>query len=232
MDFCPRHRIRARLFCCGAASPLRRARNSRAPYANNSCGSETEVDELVLGAKGGGSSGSGGSRSSSADDLFRDVQCMHVGLREKHIPSVPAGLPWRRRRALTLPLPDWTESPTAGPVAESQTTHAQAQAPLFARLPLEIRLRIYEAVFGRRTVHVDLTFYHPDKKSTRLHQQGRVVDFSRPKEWKWRHSVCHRGSGIRFWEDGCRDGVGTDCPDHSGLECKLHLDILRTCRKM
>lgn len=162
--------------------------------------------------------------------LFHDIQYLRVGLQDKHIPCPMPGLPPKRRRALTLPLPDWTESPTA--LLDSQVTHLQTQSPFFTVLPLEMRLLVYEALFGHRTVHLDLTFDHPDK-DYKIHARERAVDASRPKEWKWRHSVCHRNSRTEFWEDGCRDGLRTDCPGgSSNLDCRLHLEVLRTCRKM
>jgi hypothetical protein len=119
---------------------------------------------------------------------------------------------------------------------------ATADSSFFTKLPLEIRRKILREAFGGQTVHMDLIYDHPllppedqpddsheepSKRRSRPHGNLNVnintctcdirnlrLDDSRPKEWAWRSSVCHRnpparcapGQAVQPAEDYCRFG--------------------------
>ncbi len=56
----------------------------------------------------------------------------------------------------------------------------ETQSPFLILLPTEIRLRIYEETFGRRTLQIHSTD---------------------TKEWLWWHSVCIPSQIFPFWDD-------------------------------
>lgn len=64
--------------------------------------------------------------------------------RKKRIIDPRPSIPAPRKRALTLPL-DGTD--------DLQTTLDQSQSPFVGKLPLEIRLMIYDYALGNKTVH-------------------------------------------------------------------------------
>lgn len=148
------------------------------------------------------------------------------------VPPHPT-LPSQRRARLT-PTPsceDLTSAPNA----------AIANGSFFAKLPFEIRRKILIEAFGGQTVHMDLIYDHPllpaekqaDDSDSEAWKRGNQphgnmnvnpqgmnccaenlrLDDSRPKEWAWRSSVCHRnvpgcplGEGVQPGEDYCRYG--------------------------
>lgn len=71
-------------------------------------------------------------------------------------------------------------------------------APIFTRLPPEIRHEILLQAFGGRTVHIDLVYQHPpDPSRERDNSSGHYgkrfeSDSSKRKRWQWRGCVCHR----------------------------------------
>jgi hypothetical protein len=92
-----------------------------------------------------------------------------------------------------------------------------ADSTFFQHLPYEIRRRILVDAFGGRTVHMDLRFGYPEAprgddavesdaraathcNRNRMDRYERVpwdpkyleLDVSKPKEWIWSSSVCHR----------------------------------------
>uniref|UniRef100_A0A0B7KGU7 DUF7730 domain-containing protein n=1 Tax=Bionectria ochroleuca TaxID=29856 RepID=A0A0B7KGU7_BIOOC len=96
-------------------------------------------------------------------------------------------------------------------------TNVTAQCAIFGRLPFEIRRRILVEAFGGHTVHMDLSFDHPELPADEAHFDGSKenfpnhgnrhlderknwhmevpqlrVDTSLPKGWIWRSSECHR----------------------------------------
>ncbi|KAH6608520.1 hypothetical protein Trco_001866 [Trichoderma cornu-damae] len=152
-------------------------------------------------------------------------------LREAPPAPPPPKLPSRRRAQLS-PTPSHES-------LISSAAAAAAKSPFFTKLPAEIRRKILIEAFGGRTVHMDLVYDHPllprrdqPEKSPRslaewphgnlnvdLSSGGCDVgylrlDDSRPKEWAWRSSVCHRnppfrcrpGEELQPAEDYCRFG--------------------------
>lgn len=94
---------------------------------------------------------------------------------------------------------------------------ATAQSSFFQRLPFEIRRRILVEAFGGHTIHMDLSFDHPEvpldkgyfddsikhlsnhgnyNRETKLELRQETprykVDPALPKRWIWRSSDCHR----------------------------------------
>src|SRR5436190_17904468 len=65
-------------------------------------------------------------------------------------------LPIRWRRELTAAIRDRS--------GLKQRTHVQSQSLFFTKLPLEIRLLVYEKLFGSRTVHPELFCNFTDSK--------------------------------------------------------------------
>ncbi|CAG9982001.1 unnamed protein product [Clonostachys byssicola] len=121
---------------------------------------------------------------------------------------VPA-LPAERPRVLTpsASLEDLRDS----------AADATAQSSFFQKLPFEIRRRILVEAFGGHTIHMDLSFDHPERPLDKAFFDGSIkhlsnhgnynretglesrqetsrykVDSSLPKRWIWRSSDCHR----------------------------------------
>lgn len=146
------------------------------------------------------------------------------------IPPLPT-LPSQRRARLT-PTPSCEDLVSA-------SNAATANSSFFTRLPFEIRRKILIEAFGSQTVHMDLVYDHPlvppeeqplrhrdDIWRSQPHgnmnlrfrggscdSQNLRLDDSRPKEWAWRSSVCHRNSPgcpptarVQPAEDYCRFG--------------------------
>lgn len=144
-------------------------------------------------------------------------------------PEMPCLQP-RPFRALTLPLPHSSESAM---LSQKQITPSQPQSPFFTRLPPEIRMLIYEELFGCRILHLEFEYGRPDLKGTQhANLDYAHKDASKPKGWRWWHCVCHRDSRAHFFADRCRLGAGITCngvKEKSG--CKLDITILSTCRQ-
>ncbi|KAL7924347.1 hypothetical protein ACQKWADRAFT_286491 [Trichoderma austrokoningii] len=172
-------------------------------------------------------------------------------------------LPSQRRARLT-PTPSCED-------LISTSRAATANSSFFTKLPLEIRRKILIEAFGGQTVHMDLVYDHPlvppeedaFKKqdgtyysqphgNMNLRFQGGTsdssnlrLDDSRPKEWAWRSSVCHRNfpgrhrtMQIQPAEDYCRFGQTEwqrTClawPGESPTKCLIGaMGWLRSCRQ-
>lgn len=180
-------------------------------------------------------------------------------------PSIPPHptLPSRRRARLT-PTPSCED-------VVSASRAATANSSFFTKLPLEIRRKILIEAFGGQTVHMDLVYDHPlvppegDAFKSRhgkyhgqphgnmsLRYQGVSsdssnlrLDDSRPKEWAWRSSVCHRNfpgcrpaGQIQPAEDYCRFGqtewqqTCSAWPGEAPTKCLIGaMGWLRSCRQ-
>ncbi|KAM0457323.1 hypothetical protein ACHAO4_003121 [Trichoderma viride] len=172
-------------------------------------------------------------------------------------------LPSQRRTRLT-PTPS-CEDLVASP------SDATANSSFFTKLPLEIRRKILIEAFGGQTVHMDLVYDHPlvlpeedpVKEQDGLYRvpphgnmvlvgqggpaesQSLRLDDSRPKEWAWRSSVCHRNSPgcpptkqIQPAEDYCRFGqtewqrICLTWPGEFPTKCLIGaMGWLRSCRQ-
>ncbi|KAL7946160.1 hypothetical protein V8C42DRAFT_322638 [Trichoderma barbatum] len=152
---------------------------------------------------------------------------------------------------------------------------ATANSAFFTKLPVEIRRKILIEAFGGQTVHMDLIYDHPpqpvedqseDAQSKggqmydrahgnfNINFQGKAtcnirnlrLDDSRPKEWAWRSSVCHRnlpaycrpGQEVQPGEDCCRFGQSPwhrTClvwPGEFPTKCLIGaMGWLRSCRQ-
>ena len=90
----------------------------------------------------------------------------------------------------------------------------------FFRLPYEIREQIYRLAFGDRTLHIDLQHrhaYHSGSGHANIRQvsEGRTLDYTTPKEWRWWSCVCHRRSDVTGV--CCLHGIAASC-DIGGSE--------------
>lgn len=137
-------------------------------------------------------------------------------------PNSPPCLPSQRPRALTLPLP--ATPPSTASTAIKQWTSPQSESA-FMCLPVEIRLRIYEAAFGDQKIHLAFNF------DSRVYQ-GK----SQPKEWRWWRCVCSWDQDQPWWHDNCCR-VNSDSGKGSlqnGMMGKRKVDmaLLLTCRKV
>jgi hypothetical protein len=181
----------------------------------------------------------------------------------------------RRRRRKKLPEPGEVDSSTPIPKsflvegvpprkATLGTAAATSDSPLFKRIPPETRRRILIQAFGERPMHFDLRLMHPPSKHQPQpktypprklgppppppwrHANIRgAMDESKPLQWQWRSSVCHRLSpGIQPAEpvryassgrDWCFRGSGYRCEDWPGegpAKCCIGATgWLRTCRQ-
>lgn len=126
----------------------------------------------------------------------------------------------------------------------SNSDIGQKGSRFFTMLPLEVREKVYLSLFGRRTIHIDLSYDHADCAGARHANLGDSFskDTSTPKEWRWWSCVCHRMRKevngelfvLDFWLDRCRSGEQTYCqwafPDRS--ECFVGaLGWLLSCRQ-
>ncbi|KAI1403143.1 hypothetical protein F4819DRAFT_248097 [Hypoxylon fuscum] len=129
------------------------------------------------------------------------------------LPALPS-LPDERPRPLTAIAPSLV---------------ATANSRLFQSLAPEIRRRILVEAFGERTVHLDLRLEHPLKKDSRIvnarpkrHANAQLFhpslrDTTRPREWTWWGSVCHRCSPSRSFHQH-PPGVGLRS-EEPALDC-------------
>ncbi|KAF4471199.1 hypothetical protein FALBO_1886 [Fusarium albosuccineum] len=173
---------------------------------------------------------------------------------ESRVRSLPR-LPTLRPRALT---PSMDSASSKGPKALFQETCS------WFRLPPNIRSGILRLAFGDGRLHMHLGFSHPDAArqlspdhhcgidnvpSSRFrNRRERVIDSSRPKDWQWWSSVCHRlrpdglpgpmtnGGLDGPWADHCRDGDARNCPveNGSGTPAECHVGVmgwLLSCRQ-
>ena len=139
----------------------------------------------------------------------------------------------RKRRQSSPPaLPSLLDERPRPLTAIGPSPEATANSGLFQSLPPEIRRHVLVEAFGERTLHLDLRLEHPLEKSRKMdserpkrHANAQLFDpslrdFTRPLEWTWWSSVCHRcspsrnfhrrppGVGLRSEEpalDCCRD---------------------------
>lgn len=146
--------------------------------------------------------------------------------------------------SLQTPPPKLPTLPSIRPRALSEAEVATQTSPLFTKLPLELRLRIYDFAFNNRTIHIDLDYRQADVKGD-LHanlSHAMWPDRSTPKQWRWWSCVCHRYQRekdgemqiLDFWLDRCRNGTQTYCQlermDRS--ECFVGvLGWLQSCRQ-
>uniref|UniRef100_A0A093X756 ABC transporter A family member 6 n=1 Tax=Talaromyces marneffei PM1 TaxID=1077442 RepID=A0A093X756_TALMA len=125
--------------------------------------------------------------------------------------NVVPRLPQTRPRALTLQEP------------------SQQTAGLLERLPIELRLLIYNEVLGHHRVHVVFEFglreYRTYKRREHL-------------EWRWWHCICtwdQRDDLYSNYLDNCRSGRvdGNPGPPNGMMgKIKLNFAILLTCRQI
>ncbi|VUC24320.1 unnamed protein product [Clonostachys rosea] len=150
--------------------------------------------------------GAGSARALPADESeSRDVFLRYIPELAEPVPALPA----ERPRYLT---PSSSREDLRVSAAD-----ATAQSSFFQRLPFEIRRRILVEAFGGHTVHMDLSFDHPELPLDKTYFDGSIthlsnhgnhnrdtenetrqatprhkVDPSLPKRWIWRSSDCHR----------------------------------------
>src|SRR5204863_4842399 len=117
-------------------------------------------------------------------------------------------LPTQPQRALTAPPPD-----QRGP---KHSTDLQSKSLFFTKLPVEIRLLVYEKLFGWRTVHPGFRSIHPNVN-------GRWGDkFFQKSKRKMAYYACSRPPWRDFWEDGCSWSIPFE---------RLDISILLSCRQ-
>lgn len=124
------------------------------------------------------------------------------------------------RRPLTPP----PEPATSLCHDEPERTNPQSQSALFARLPRDVRERIYVELFGQRPVHLEYDFgYAPGCR-------GR--DKRPPDQWRWWHRVCAEEEAKPG--DMCRTDDIEDLKRLGRRELLKHklkgVEWLRTCR--
>lgn len=146
--------------------------------------------------------------------LFKWIHKKRVERRGK--PPLPV-LPRERPRPLT---------PSPSDEVPSSAT-ATAKSSFFQRLPTEIRRIILIDAFGDQVVHMDLFYDHPPLPAGEPGPAGAAhcnlnvnlasyrgdppvkLDYSLPKQWLWRSSVCHRNfmtrSSPHFLNSPARD---------------------------
>ena len=155
---------------------------------------------------------------SCTDHWLRFKSVAAQGQKKGHIhvtdssPS-PTPAPSRRPRALTYPLPAGRGITRMW--KSKQKTFSQDWSLFFSRLPIELRLRIYEEVFGLRTVHIEVfPQYHLGK-------------FMRSR---YQHRVCHAAPYGIVWSDNCKWNEHFFCGNEKSF--KLDPRLLRVCRRM
>ena len=134
----------------------------------------------------------------------------HIHVTDPSPSAAPA--PPTRPRALTHPLP--ADSGTMFRRKSKQQTFSQDWSLFFSHLPSELRLRIYEEVFGLRTVHI---YIFP-------HWEGKGGPTS------YRHRVCHAAPYGIVWSKNCERNEHFFCGNEKSF--KLDPRLLRVCRRM
>jgi 2EXR family len=150
-----------------------------------------------------------------------------------------------RPRTLTL-------GSQAPPGASAVQTHAQTASAFFAKLPPDIRLKIYTILLGNRTIHVEIEHcmreqrepkYAPQWRHYSLTQSLKYGAWKCPTTWSQWHCVCHRRDMAMSPLDDCvADGLWHTARDHINAEinirggggdhtnCKLEIAMLFVCR--
>ena len=135
--------------------------------------------------------------------ILRDTQEENAGRKasEPAIPPLPA-LPSTRKHLLT---------PSSS--LENLKPLIQPNGPFFERLPAELRLQIYVAAFGDRTIHLDLRQeYHRLIEAPKAPTHAQVSEDGGERNhkigprWVWWSSVCHRHPMAPAWADQCQLG--------------------------
>jgi hypothetical protein len=136
-------------------------------------------------------------------------------------PNEPPHLPLCRPRALTLPLPA-----TPAGASSKQSTSLQEHSA-FLNLPPEIRLRIYEAMFGNRKIH--LFFDFASTATPKLGRKSRRAKSKKkgPEQWHFSHRVCEDEPPYleAAW-------IFDRCYQDREGEKLAALNMLATCRKV
>jgi len=134
---------------------------------------------------------------------------------------------YRDYTAMPLPPPRRPLTPppeSADPEESPGAVNTQTQSALFARLPRNIRERIYIELFGERAVHVEYDYgFAPGYR-------GR--EKKPPDQWRWWHRVCEEEEAKPG--DMCRSDDLDDLKRKGKrelLKYKLKgVEWLRTCR--
>lgn len=113
--------------------------------------------------------------------------------------------------------PPLLEDPRPRPLSPSPPIKClQQQNALFGKVPYDIRRIILVYAFGKRRLHVDLCFDHPDTPLTpdepgeNYHcgvaydkpEWDRILrrrNHAEPKSWQWWSSICHRHRPDSLW---------------------------------
>jgi hypothetical protein len=97
----------------------------------------------------------------------------------------------------------------------------QLQSELFTRLPVEIRLQIFDEVLGYHRIHVKIMFPKMPSAKPQSSQRGRVQ--------KWRHCIC-LNENVSYTDNRFWDRCNKVCLDNF-VRQSLDLNLLFTCRK-
>ena len=158
--------------------------------------------------------------------ILRDTQGENAGRKasEPAIPPLPL-LPSTRKHL-------WTPSPSI----ENLKPLIEPNGPFFERLPPELRLQIYVAAFGGRTVHLNLRLEYPrlveaPKAPThaQMSKDGGGRNHKAGPRWVLSSSVCHRHPMVPAWDDQCQLGSPHQrCDTIYGGQCrqKCSMDII------
>ncbi|KAF2137358.1 uncharacterized protein K452DRAFT_312371 [Aplosporella prunicola CBS 121167] len=140
-----------------------------------------------------------------------------------------------------LPVPHPRPRPLTPTTEDDLGMHEQMQSPFFGRLPLDIRLRLYEVLFGKRVVHIGMEYDYPIRKGNG--HGGYESRWPREKagqrrEWRWRSCVCCRGSN-NLCKDKCTGECGyrdNQYCEENGVaknpeKCRVDARWILVCRK-
>lgn len=110
-------------------------------------------------------------------------------------------------------------------------------SPFFARLPPEVREKIYLEAFGNRIVHIDLQHDHlktPPRRAQKHADNHTRRDELAHKGWHWWSCVCNRYHQQDYFYDHCRvRGAWRESdPENWPNQCDVGvLGWLLTCRR-
>jgi hypothetical protein len=145
-------------------------------------------------------------------EVYHDIRQAQVDRGYRPNSAPPRSRIAKRRRALTLPLPDCTKC------TKGRKTADQSSCPLLTKLPQELRSQVWHECLGNRTIHLLL---FKTAKERHPHLRGVVC---RARTFDKREEDCYDIDGPK--------GCWRITLDESDFPTQYLLPILLTCRQM
>lgn len=118
------------------------------------------------------------------------------------------------------------EGETSAPGAKSSEEDPQLSSPFFRRLPLELRLQIYEYALGRCVIHLG-------RQSVELGDTERRIGLSHRAYWTYWHCYVYIfGNGGADPPSRCSTICNEKWHMEGKAKDKIAIEVLRACKRM